>query len=172
MRHTKKIALAAMFLALTQGLPFLTAQIPTFGQMLTPMHFPVILASIFLGPLWGLAIGFIAPLMRLLLFGMPQMPMAIMMAFELAVYGLITGLFIKLLKNIKIKYLIKVLITLVIAMLLGRIMFALAALVFLQNANFVEVFIGTFTASFIGIILQLILIPLLALRLKDYVQNN
>lgn len=172
MRHTKKIALAAMFLALTQVLPFLTAQIPTFGQMLTPMHFPVILASVFLGPLWGLMIGFVAPLLRLLLFGMPQMPMAIMMAFELAVYGLITGLFMKLLNNLKIKYVIKVLIALVIAMLLGRITFALAALIFLQDADFVTVFIGTFTASFIGIILQLILIPLLAVRLQDYVQNN
>ena len=172
MKHTRKIALAAMFLALTQVLPLLTMQIPTIGQMLTPMHFPVILGSIFLGPLWGLTIGFIAPLIRLLLFGMPQMPMAIMMAFELAVYGLVTALVIKLLKNIKLSFLVKVIVAVVIAILLGRKTFALAAMIFLQNADFLTVFIGTFTASFIGIILQLILIPLLAVRLKGYVQNN
>lgn len=168
MRHTKKIALASMFLALTQVLPFLTMQIPTIGQMLTPMHFPVILGSIFLGPLWGLTIGFIAPLLRLLLFGMPQMPMAIMMALELAIYGLITGLIMKLLKQVKLQYVLKVFLSLILAMILGRITFALSAMIFLQNADFISVFIGTFTASFIGILLQLILIPLLAVRLKDY----
>jgi predicted membrane protein len=172
MNHTRKIALAAMFLALALVLPFITMQIPTIGQLLTPMHFPIILGSIFVGPIWGLAIGFIAPLLRLLLFGMPQMPMAIAMAFELAVYGLVTGLFIKVFKNININYLFKVIISLVIAMILGRITYALAAMVFMESNNFIVVFLGTFSSSFIGIILQLILIPFLAVRLKKYVQND
>jgi hypothetical protein len=103
---------------------------------------------------------------------MPRMPMAIAMAFELAVYGLVTGLFIKVFKNININYLFKVIISLVIAMILGRITYALAAMVFMESNNFIVVFLGTFSSSFIGIILQLILIPFLAVRLKKYVQND
>ena len=172
MKHTRKLVLAALFLAIALVLPFITMQIPMIGQMLTPMHFPIILGSIFIGPIWGLAIGFIAPLLRLLLFGMPQMPTAIMMAFELAIYGLLTGLVINLFKNIKISFVLKVIVALVIAIILGRITFALTAMVFLQSTDFISVFIGTFTTSFIGIFLQLILIPLIALRLKKYVQND
>ena len=40
----------------------------------------------------GSAVGFIAPLVRSVLFGMPPMfPIAIAMAFELAAYGLVSG---------------------------------------------------------------------------------
>jgi predicted membrane protein len=166
------MALAAMFLALALVLPFLTLQIPLIGQLLTPMHFPIILGSIFIGPVWGLVIGFIAPLLRLFVFGMPQMPMAIIMAFELAIYGLVTGLVLRIFRKSKLTYILKIIIALMIAMILGRIVYALAAMIFLQSAEFIPVFIGTFTTSFIGILLQLILIPLIALRLKKYVQKD
>ena len=38
MNSTKKLVLAAMFLALALVLPFLTGQIPEIGSMLCPMH--------------------------------------------------------------------------------------------------------------------------------------
>ena len=56
------------------------------------MHFPVLLAGFVLGGPWGLALGFAAPLLRSVLFGMPPMyPIAIAMAFELATYGAVAG---------------------------------------------------------------------------------
>ena len=42
--------------------------------------------------LCGLAVGFVAPLLRSFLFGVPYLyPMAVSMAFELAVYGCVSG---------------------------------------------------------------------------------
>ena len=93
---TKKVALAGLFLALGLLLPFLTGQIPQIGNMLLPMHIPVLLCGYFCGWRYGLAVGAAAPLLRSALFGLPPMfPIAVAMAFELAVYGLMTGLLYK-----------------------------------------------------------------------------
>lgn len=101
MKHsnTKKLVYSALFLALALVLPFLTGQIQTFGQMLAPMHLPVLLCGFLCGPVWGLAVGAVAPLLRSMMFGMPPMfPTAVAMAFELAAYGLFSGLFYHLLR--------------------------------------------------------------------------
>ena len=93
-----KMILAALFLALAYVMPFLTGQIPEIGAKLCPMHIPVLLCGFICGPFWGLAVGFIAPLLRSLTLGMPPMfPTALCMAFELATYGLICGITYRLL---------------------------------------------------------------------------
>ena len=87
-----KMVLAALFLALAYIMPFLTGQIPEVGAMLCPLHIPVLLCGFICGWPWGLAVGFVAPLLRSLILGMPPMfPTAICMAFELAVYGGVAG---------------------------------------------------------------------------------
>ena len=89
---TRGIVLAALFLALAFVLPMITGHVPQVGNMLCPMHFPILLCGFVLGGPWGLAVGFIAPLLRSVLFGMPPMfPVAISMAFELATYGFVSG---------------------------------------------------------------------------------
>lgn len=67
----RNIVLAALFLALAFVLPMITGHVPQIGNMLCPMHFPVLLAGFVLGGPWGLVLGFIAPLLRSVLFGMP-----------------------------------------------------------------------------------------------------
>ena len=166
MNKSRQITLAALFLALALILPFVTVQIPSIGQLLTPMHFPIIIAAIFLGPIYGFGLGLAAPVLRTLLFGMPPLPMALSMSVELAVYGLVMGLMMNVVKESKMSYILKVLCSLIVAMVLGRIAFAIAAMVFLGFNDFIATFIGTFTGSFVGIILQLILIPLIAVRIK------
>jgi len=85
---TRDLVLAALFLALAFVLPMITGHVPQIGNMLCPMHFPVLLAGFVLGGPWGLALGFAAPLLRSVLFGhAPMYPIAIAMAFELATYG-------------------------------------------------------------------------------------
>ena len=92
-QNTKKLAYAALFLALCLVLPMLTGQIPQIGSMLLPMHIPVLLCGLVCGWQYGAAVGFVAPLLRSVLFGMPPMyPVAIAMAFELLTYGLVIGL--------------------------------------------------------------------------------
>ena len=92
-QNTKNLVTAAVCLALCLVLPFLTGQIPQIGNALSPMHFPVLLAGFLCGPWWAAAAGAIAPLLRFFLFHSPALyPTGIAMCFELATYGLISGL--------------------------------------------------------------------------------
>lgn len=172
---TKNLTLSALFLALALVLPFLTGQIPQIGSMLLPMHIPVLLCGFLCGWQWGLIVGFIAPLLRSLLFGMPPMvSTAIPMAFELAAYGAFTGLLYDWLKNTKIaffgsmtpqaKHTAILYAALIISMLLGRLVWGVAkfAVVSLFTANFFTLpmfFAGAFVAAWPGILLQLVIIP-------------
>ena len=49
----RQLVLAALFLALAFVLPLLTGQVPKVGNMLCPMHFPVLLCGFVLGGPWG-----------------------------------------------------------------------------------------------------------------------
>mgnify|MGYP000382279913 CR=1 FL=1 len=115
---TRSLVLAALFLALAFVLPMITGHVPQVGNMLCPMHFPILLCGFVLGGPWGLAVGFIAPLVRSVLFGMPPMfPIAIAMAFELAAYGLVSGvLWHKVKHTVPMMY-----ASLVTAMVAGRL---------------------------------------------------
>ncbi|MEG2054700.1 MAG: ECF transporter S component, partial [Oscillospiraceae bacterium] len=94
----RNLVLSALFVALGYILPYLTMQIPTLGKMLLPMHIPVLLAGFVCGAPWGLVVGVVTPILRSLIAGMPQLfPVAAAMAFELGTYGLLAGLFYKIL---------------------------------------------------------------------------
>lgn len=167
MTKNKKIILSGLFLALGILLPFLTGQIPKFGNMLLPMHIPVLLCGMLCGWHWGLLIGFILPIARSFLVGMPVLyPTAISMAFELASYGFISGfLYSRLTKKISTLY-----ISLVSAMLGGRIVWAIAQTILLgaggKAFTFAMFISGAFVNATIGIILQLIFIPVIV-RIAD-----
>ena len=98
-RFVRDLTFAAICLALCMVLPFLTGQIPEVGSMLCPMHIPVLLAGFLCGPWWAMAVGAVAPLLRFFLFGMPPLfPTGLAMCFELAAYGLASGLLYRLLQ--------------------------------------------------------------------------
>ena len=155
--------LAAMFLAVGQILPFITGQIPQIGRMLSPMHFPILLCGFFCGWRYGAVIGFICPLLRSVLFGMPVMfPSAVGMAFELMTYGFLTGL---LSEKIGTDRYLKICLILVISMLGGRLVWGIVQTVMLGAAGSAFTFNAFLAGAFInavpGIILQLIAIPLI-----------
>ena len=56
-QSTKKLVLAALFLALAYLLPFLTGQIPEIGSMLLPMHLPVLICGFVCGWPYGLVMA-------------------------------------------------------------------------------------------------------------------
>ena len=94
----RKMTYSAMLLALAAMMPRVAGLIPEIGKTLNLMHIPVLLCGFLCGWPWGLAVGFIAPPLRSVLFGMPPMfPDAVAMAFELAVYGAVAGLMCRLL---------------------------------------------------------------------------
>ena len=95
-KTAKKLVYSALCLALCMVLPFLTGQIPEIGSALSPMHIPVLLCGFICGGPWGMVVGLTAPLLRFALFGMPPLfPTGLAMAFELAAYGLFSGLLYK-----------------------------------------------------------------------------
>ena len=173
MNTVKKLTVSALMLALCMVLPFLTGQIPQIGSMLLPMHFPVLLCGFVCGWPWGLAVGFVAPLLRFVLFGMPPIfPVGIAMAFEMAVYGAVAGiLYRRLPKTTPMLY-----VSLIAAMLAGRVVWGIAECLLLGLAKFTwAAFVaGAFTGAIPGIILQLILIPaiVMALRKGNYILND
>ncbi len=86
-KTVKNLTLAAMFMAIGMVLPFLTGQIPQIGNMLLPMHIPVLLCGLICGPQYGAAVGFVLPLLRSAVFGMPVIfPAATAMTSELVSY--------------------------------------------------------------------------------------
>lgn len=162
------ITLSAMFLGLAFVLPMLTGQIQVIGKMLLPMHLPVLLCGLICGWQYGALIGFIAPILRSLVFGMPPMyPTAIAMAFELAAYGFVIGYLFSHAKWQCIKSLYRCLI---IAMIAGRAVSGLANIILLGikgSSYTLSAFIaGHFTTAIPGIIVQLTLIPAVMLILN------
>lgn len=163
-----KMIYAAMFLALSYVVPFLTGQIPEIGSMLCPMHIPVLLCGYICGWPWGLAVGFIAPLLRSFILGMPPLfPTAVCMAFELAAYGAVSGFMHKILRRKKVS----IYGSLLVSMLVGRIVWGCAMLICLgvkgDAFTFAAFLSGAFTKAIPGIISQIILVPVIVMLLED-----
>lgn len=168
-----KLVLAAMFLALAMVLPLLTGQLQQLGNALCPMHIPVLLCGFICGPWYGLAIGFIAPLLRFLIFSMPPiMPIGISMCFELAVYGLIAGVMYNALPKKKPN----IYVSLITAMLAGRVVWGVARTVLygLGKApfGFAAFIAGGFTNAVPGIILHIVLIPILVMAFEGITKGK
>lgn len=163
--HLRRLLYAALLLAMAQLLPFVTGQIPEIGKMLCPMHLPVILCGILCGIPYGATVGFVAPLLRSLLFGTPVMSTALGMAAELFALGLLSGLFARLFPK-RIPYLY---LSLLCSVGGGRL--ALAAAKFVINGfagtsfSFFAYLTANVMASLPGIILQLVAIPPLVILL-------
>lgn len=159
-KQVHSLALASLFLALGIVLPFLTGQIPRIGNMLLPMHIPVLLCGLICGWQYGALVGFITPLLRFALFGMPPMPAGIAMAFELCAYGFLVGFFYG---RARWKCTVSLYRSLLIAMVGGRIVWAAVRVVLMGVSHLPfgwEAFLsGAFLTAIPGIILQLVLIP-------------
>lgn len=162
----RNLVFAALCLALALVLPFLTGQIPQIGGMLSPMHIPILLCGFLCG--WPLALvtGFLAPLLRYVMFGMPPMPTALVMAFELAAYGAFAGIFYHLLP----KKTANIYVSLILAMLAGRVVYGLASFVILgiTGTKFtLSAFLaGAFISAWPGIIVHILIIPVIVMALK------
>ena len=156
--HT--LVLSAMFLALGLVLPFFTGQIPQVGGMLLPMHLPVFLCGLICGWQYGAAVGFVTPLLRMSLFGMPPLLTAVAMAFELAAYGGVAGF---LYSRSRWQCVIALYRSLLIAMVAGRLVWAAVRVVMTGVAGepFTwQIFLaGALLNAIPGIILQLVFIP-------------
>lgn len=163
-----KMILSAFFLALAFVMPFLTGQIPEIGSMLCPLHIPVLICGFVCGAPWGLAVGFIAPLLRSLILGMPPLfPTAVCMAFELAAYGLVSGLMHSNLREKKIY----IYLSLIVSMLAGRLVWGAAMFICMgingDSFTFSAFLAGAVVNAVPGIIVQLVLVPVIVMLLES-----
>jgi len=164
----RRLIEASMCLAVGLVLPFMTGQIPAIAKVISPMHIPVLICGLAVGWPYGLVVGLVTPLLRSLLFGMPALfPNAVSMAFELAAYGLVSGLVCAAFpeKNLKSVY-----ISLVAAMLAGRVVMGLVNAVLYRFLGtpygFREFFAAGFVNALPGIIIHLLLIPPIVLAIE------
>ena len=171
MSKIKYITLLGLFLALGLIIPFVTSHgIGLPGNVLLPMHLPVLLTGYLLGPSAGLLLGIITPVLSGILTGMPPIFLMPIMAIELGLYGMFTGLFYHKLK-------LNVFTSLVLSLILGKIGYGLTLFVLINLFN-LTMFTKTSTVvaaavtGLPGIIIQLILIPVLVKLLKPYMINE
>ena len=175
-RGIRKLVLSAMFMAVGLVLPFITGQIQQIGNMLLPMHIPVLLCGLICGWQYGAVVGFALPLLRYVLFGMPPIfPSGVSMTFELAAYGAVIGLMMQWLSRKNTtgngkNYVLNLYLALIGAMLAGRIVWGLVRFILAQATMqpfTLEMFMaGAFLTAIPGIIVQLVLIPGIMAALK------
>lgn len=168
MNNVKKLDVTAMLFAVGMVLPFFIGQIPAIGKMLLPMHIPVLLCGFIVGWQYGALIGFLLPIVRGLVFGMPPLyPNAVAMAFEMAAYGFVSGY---LYSHARWQCTKMLYISLVTAMLAGRIVWAFAEVILLGIGGNIFTWkmfaAGAFLNAIPGIIVQLTLIPLIMVALR------
>lgn len=161
------VLLTILFTALGVSLPVIFHRLGIAAIRFSPMHFPVLLSSLLLGPVSGLIVGIFSVLFSMMLTGMPVLfPTGIAMLFELAAYGISASLLQKKLFPMKKNYL-SFLASLVIAMIAGRLVHGLVQYILTlftsSEYSLLKFWNGCFTVSFPGIVLQIVLLPLLAL---------
>ncbi|MBQ8313186.1 MAG: ECF transporter S component [Clostridia bacterium] len=165
-----RMIVIAVLLALGMVLPFLTGQIPTIGQAISPLHIPAFIAGLTCGWGWGMALGLVLPILRSFVFGMPPLvAVAIPMAFELAAYAIVCGVLYPLLRG-RMKRLPAMLAALIIAMVAGRIVggAAKAIVMGITGSGFTfSMFISSyFVTTAVGALIHLIVVPVVVLALE------
>jgi len=162
---TQRLSYTALFLALSLVLPLAFHAFGVAGRIFLPMHIPVLLAGMLVGPFSALVVGLLGPGLSHLMTGMPPTYAVPLMTLELPVYGVIAGVLYYRLK-------LHVYLSLIVAMVAGRLVFGLALLVlgmFMNLPYTAATFFsagGAVVAGLPGVVLQLALIPLLVTAVK------
>ena len=163
----KKVVLSGLFIAFGILLPMIFHQFNMGGPGFLPMHIPVLIAGLFLGPLEGLLVGLVTPILSSFLTGMPVLfPMLPIMVFELGTYGLVSGYFAEKLKS-------NLYISMIIAMIAGRIIAGIVVFVLITFFGFKAagplLYIkGAIVTGLPGIIIQLVFVPPIAKLLRKH----
>lgn len=165
---TKNLVFSGLCTALGAVLPIAFHSVPNAGSIFLPMHLPVLLCGLACGWQYGFACGVLAPLLSSLITGMPPAAYLPAMVCELAVYGLLTGVLSRVMRMKN--WIAGLYIQLVTAMIAGRVVYGiLNALVFQAGGEYTfSVWVsGVFVTSLPGIAIQLVLIPLIIIALRQ-----
>ena len=155
----KKSILTAVCIALCVVLPQAFHAIPNAGAVYLPMHIPVLLCGLICGWQYGLLCGLAGPLLSSLLTQMPPMAILPAMMLEVAIYGAVCGIMMRLVHTKHVYG--DLYLSLISAMLIGRILGGVAkALIFAPGSMTMAAWATSyFVTSLPGIVIQLALIP-------------
>lgn len=166
MIRTRSLTTAALFIAAGIAVSVACHATGIGGRIMLPLHYPALLAGFLLRWRWGFTVGLITPLLSALLTGLPPLiPSAILMVPELSVYGASVGLLRKTFKLIP---------TLIVSLVLGRLAwgigFYVLTPVFGLKIPVSAALVSGLITGFPGILAQLIVIPILVLRLEKILE--
>lgn len=155
---TARLTTAAVCIALCVVLPMAFHSIPDGGSIFLPMHLPVLLCGMLCGWPLGAVCGLLGPLLSSLITGMPPAAYLPSMMVECCVYGLVSGLMLRLVHTRRLYA--DLYIALICAMLAGRVVSGLAkALLFSPGLALSAWVASSFVTALPGIVLQLVLLP-------------
>jgi len=159
-----------MLIAMGIVLPMIFHLIPTgvAARTLLPMHIPILIAGLILGPFYGFFAGLVTPLLSSMTTGMPAAGFTVYrMMLELSVYGAVGGFAMRYTRTRRT--ILDVYICLIIAMVMGRIAAGLFNAVVLFNGGAFGMGVwatGYFITSAPGIVVQMIIIPVIIIQLE------
>lgn len=160
----KKLVFTAVCAALCLILPMAFHAIPNAGQVMLPMHIPVLLCGLVCGWPFGAVCGLIGPFLSSVITSMPPAAMLPSMMVECAVYGFISGLLMKYVRTGKSGA--DLYISLIPAMAAGRIAAGFAkAWIFTPGVSPFAWVTTSLVTGIPGIVLQLVLMPLVVTAL-------
>ena len=158
--------MGAIFVAMGLLLPVAFPLVGAMGSVFLPMHIPVLMAGLLLGPRLGFWVGLLTPSLSSLVTGMPPVfPTLAIMAPELAASGFLGGLLYR-------TWQMPLLLALIVALFCGRLVvgidvWLLVQLVGLEASPWLFVSAATLK-GLPGMAVQLIFIPLLVKRLEGW----
>lgn len=163
---TKEIVMSGLLLAAGLILPMIFHMFSMTGPVFLPMHIPVLVGGVLLSPTMALILGVVTPVVSSILTGMPvAFPMAVIMAFELGVYGFAASIAIR-------KFKLNTLISLIISMISGRIIAGLVVAVLVQlfgvAMNPMMYVKGAIITGLPGLAIQIVFIPTLVYALNYF----
>ncbi len=138
------------------------------GTMLLPMYLPVMLVGFIAGPWAGLITGLIAPVLSNVLTGMPAYAILSYITVEIAAHGFISGA----IRNMKLNIFVKVLLVQFGARAVSAAALLLATRVLNISALNEIIIISRVKLGVVGIILQLLLIPLIVYIVRKAMDNE
>lgn len=168
--NTTNIVISGLLLAIGVIIPTIFHLTGIPGNVFLPMHIPVLLGGFLLPPAYAFFIGLLTPILNSVLTGMPVLfPIAIIMMFELSMYGLVASYFYRKLK-------VSLFISLIFSMIVGRmiaggVVYGLVVF-FSQKMNPIVFVQGAVIAGLPGIGIQIILIPVLMHAINRYTTIN
>ena len=139
------------------------------GKLLLPMYLPVLVAGCLMGSMSGMLVGILSPLVSytvtsVIATPMPATAMLPIMTAELAIFGLVSGLWSKKIAKSTLYVIPAILST----QICGRLLVVLSAA---MNGTF-SAGIDQVVSSWRGLVLQIILVPVITIVVKAFTQRN